>query len=264
MPVTVEVKTEDAAVKSHREAAAQRVINYFDLCLPDSRLLCFLDDKDPYMLREERGPENRGLYGPIHDNTRMLGWPEDVTSCIYVYDDVSHISLRVIDDLIYLYGSTCGDEVGLTMTLAHELQHAIQHSEVRQLWAVNSLIRNLKKKVIDALKLTWANIPTEVEARIVSKRVAECFFGEQRIRQYIDRKIEEPITEDDVVDWQFVRTLMPSRSVDLAGDTQLLFERLKDYKSELEEALQEKRRYNPADFSDIDLDAFFVPPSTAK
>ena len=45
---------------------------------------------------------------------------------------------RVIDDLVYLYGSTCADEVGLTMTLAHKLQHAIQHGKERNVWAVNS------------------------------------------------------------------------------------------------------------------------------
>ena len=44
-------------------------------------------------------------------------------------------------------------------------------------------------------------------------------------------------------------------SVDLVGDTQRLFWRLKRYRSELEAALREKKK-NP-DFSDIDLDAYF-------
>lgn len=58
----------------------------------------------------------------------------------------------MIDQLIYLYGSTCNDEVALTMTLAHELQHAmvsITLSRARFNWAVNSLIRHLPTAVDD-------------------------------------------------------------------------------------------------------------------
>lgn len=264
MPVTLEVKTEDAAVKALRKVAAERVIDHFGLCLPESRLLCFLDDEDPNMLRVELGPANRGLYGPIHDNTPLAQWPEYVTDCIYFDDGVSIFRARVIDDLIYLYGSTCVDEVGLTMTLAHELQHAIQHARVRQLWAVNSLVRNLNREVISALKLKWADIPTEVEARIVSKRVAECLFGEQHVRQFIERKIAERISEGDVADWQFIRTLMPSSSVDLVGGSQLLFERLKNCRSKLEVVLRAMKETGNPDFIDVDLDTVFVRPVTPK
>jgi len=264
MSLKIEVKSPNAALKAQREAAARRVIGYFYLFLPQSRLLCFLDDKDPCMLRDELGPENRGLYGPIHDNTRMNGWPEDVTSRIYVYDDVAHISVRVIDDLIYLYGSTCDDEVGLTMTLAHEIQHAVQHSTVRLLWAANSLALKLCPKVKGDLKLEWSDIPTEVEARIVSKRVAECLFGERRVREYIDKKIAEHISDDDVADWNFILTLLPSSSVDLAGDTQRLFLKLQGYRPELDAILREEKDKGNPDFNEIDLNAFFVPPRTAE
>jgi hypothetical protein len=260
MPVALKVKAEDDAVKTQREILAQRVITCFGPSLPDSRMLCFLDDESPSTLRGERGPANRGLYGPIHDNTPLPEWPEYVTNCIYFDDGFSLIRPRVIDDLIYLYGGTCIDEVGLTMTLAHELQHSIQHCNVRKLWAVNGLVTNLKRETIAALKLKWADIPIEAEARIVSKRVAEYLFGKELVSQYIDRKISERITEDDVADWQFVRMLRPSSTVDLVGNTQLLFERLRNYRAEVEELLQEKKE-NP-DFSHINLDDFFVPPPT--
>jgi hypothetical protein len=262
MPVTLKVKAKDAGVKIQREVAAQRVIDYFGVRIPDSRLLCFLDDEDPSTVRGERGPANRGLYEPIHNNTPLAEWPEYVTNCISVDDHVSPLSPGLIDDLIYLYGSTCADEVGLTMTLPHELQHAIQHRTVRKLWAENSLISNLDRKVIDTLRLKSADIPIEREARIVSKRAAICLFGAQRVRQYIDRKISERISKDDVADWRFVRTLIHSSSVDLVGGTQLIFEQLRDWRSELENVLQEMRG-NP-DFSDIDFDALFLPMSPDK
>jgi hypothetical protein len=152
-----------------------------------------------------------------------------------------------------LYGKTCANEVGLTLALAHELQHVIQHANAHDLWALNSLVGNR----LDALKLKVTEIPTEVEARIVSKRVAVHFFGEQRVTQYIDEKIAEGITRNDdadVADWRFVRTLTASSSVDLVSDTQHLFKRLKPYRSALEAALEDKK--GDPDFGDIDLDTF--------
>lgn len=251
MPVRLKVKSDDPAVRAQREAAAQRVLDYFGDSLPPSRLLCFLDDDDPPILRGEHGPANRGLYGPIHNGTPLADWPAYVTDYVYADDGIS----RVVDGLIYLYGSTCANEVGLTMTLAHELQHAIQHANFRKVWAANSLVSELDKAVIDALKLHWAEIPTELAARIVSKRAAVHLFGERRVSHYIDGKIAEPISEADAADWQFVRTLTFSRSVDLIADTQRLFGRLTGYRSALEVILQEKQ--NNPDFGDIDLDVYF-------
>jgi hypothetical protein len=217
-----------------------------------------LDDDDPLTLKGERGTANRGLYGPIHDSTPMGNWPDYVTSCIFIDDGISLPFPRVVDDLVYLYGSTCANDVGLTMTLAHELQHAIQHASARKVWSVNGLVPQLDKTVIAALNLQWADIPVERETRIVSKRVAVHIFGEQRVTQYIDERLAENITRNDVADaadWQFVRTLTSSSSVDLVTDTHRLFRRLKGYRSELETVLREKKD-NP-DFGDIDLSEYF-------
>jgi hypothetical protein len=255
MSIPPKVKSGDAQVKAQRESSAQRVMSYFGLCLPQSRLLCFLDDEDPVELRKTFGPTNRGLYRPIHDNTVLDGLPSDVQHCICPSDRTGRRA-RVVDDLVYLYGSTCNDEVGLTMTLAHELQHSIQHAKMRKLWAANGLVRRLD---MVGLKLTWADIPIEREARIISKRVAECLLGEQRVNQYIDRKIAKPIPDDDLADWRFIRTLTPSDSIDLVSRTQLLFEQLKDCRPELEAVLRKARQDSNPDFSDIDLDVFFVP-----
>jgi len=260
VPVTLKVKSGNAALRALRQAAAERVLDYFDGCLPSSRLLCFLDDGDPPILKQVFGVANRGVYGPIHDSTPLADWPEYVSGCILVDDGVSLLYPRVIDDLVYLYGSTCANEVGLTMTLAHELHHAIQHANARKVWAVNGLVPQLPKTAIAALKLQWADIPIERETRIVSRRVAVDFFGEKRVTQYIDEKIAEAITEVDVADWQFVRALTPSSSVEIVGDTQRLFQRLKGCRSELEAVLQEKKD-NP-DFGDIDLDCFFDEEQT--
>lgn len=258
MPFTLKVKAEDPAVEAKRAAAAKRVLAHFGSCIPPSRLLCFLDDGDPPDLRGARGGANRGLYGPIHDGRPLRDLPEYVTDCIYFDDGISIPFPRIVDDLVYLYGSTCTDEVGLTMTLAHELQHVVQHANARQVWAVNGLVPELPKTIISVLKLQWADIPIEREARIVSKRVSTQFFGEQSVMQYIETKIAEGNTRNDaadVADWQFVRTLTPSETVDLEADTQRLFKRLKHYRPELEAVLQEKK--DDPDSGGIDLDVYF-------
>jgi hypothetical protein len=258
MLITPEVKTENAAVK----AAALRVISNFGLCLPESRLLCFLDDEDAHDVSlDELGPANRGQYRSIHDSSDLNGLPSAVKDCICPLDFTGRPTWRRIDDLVYLKRSACVDEVGLTMTLAHELQHAIQHAKVRKLWATNTLaswflMRGLDKNAVEALELTWASIPIELEARIVSKRVAECLFGEERVTQYIEKRIAERVTEADVADWKFIRKLLPSSSVDLVGSTKILFKQLRGHRPGLEELLRKMKEDGP-DFSDIDLDSCF-------
>ena len=74
------------------------------------------------------------------------------------------IGMGIFDELIYLHGSTCASEVGLTMTFAHELQHFVQHGNMLTLWAANTLIPQLPKSVINALGLRWCDIPHECEA----------------------------------------------------------------------------------------------------
>jgi hypothetical protein len=245
------VQHTDPTVRAHRQAIAQRVLDYFGDILPSSRLLCFLDDNDFGRIRGERG-----RYQPIHDVTPLAHLPEYVTGQMFIDDERFLYHQRVVDDLVYLCETACANEVGLTMTLAHELQHAIQHSRMRDLWAVNGLIHRLPESTINALKLIWPNIPIECEARIVAKRVAVDFFGEQRVTEYIDTRIRENASASDFADWQFVRTLTPESSIDLVEATNKIYRRLRDYSSELDAVLQEYRQWNPEDFSDIDLGVY--------
>src|SRR5712664_2644962 len=126
MSITTRVKSKAEATKLQREQAAQRVISHFGLCLPQSRVLCFLDDQNPSSLKQAFGAANRGLSGTVKDGDDLSIWPGYVQK--YMHAD----GASLIDQLIYLYGSTCSDEVALRMTLAHELQHAIQHDRLRK------------------------------------------------------------------------------------------------------------------------------------
>ena len=193
----------------------------------------------------------------VHDEGYLDGWPSYVRGYVCP-SDRSGYRTRVIDDLVYLYGSTCADEVGLTMTLAHELQHAIQHGKERKVWAVNSLIANdlSRRTIATALKLKWSDIPIEVEARIVSKlTLRKVSLMNSALRITLIRKLLNGSLRTDSADWQYIRTLTVSTTIDLAAETQQLLKRLKGFRLELENALQEKRQ-NP-DYADIVLDAFF-------
>lgn len=252
MAPTVIVKSEDIEVRARREAGAQRVIAQFGNQLPDLKLLCFLDDSDWRAFKDHFGEANRGFYGPIKENSFCRPtWPDYVIACIFADDPSVWVQKPAFEHVIYLYDSTCTNEVGLTVTFAHELQHFVQHGSELRLWAANTLIPQLPKSVINALGLKWCDIPHEREARIVSKRTAENLFGCEVVRQYIDAKIAEFVTREDALDWECIRGLVASTPYDLAGETQRIFQRLKDYRLELEQLLQEVR--SDPDFEGVDL-----------
>jgi hypothetical protein len=140
------------------------------------------------------------------------------------------------------------------MTLAHELQHAVQHAVAHDVWAVNGLVQR-SGTIVEALQLTWADIPIEREARIVSKATAIHLFGDGRVEEFIDQKLAEQIA--DAADWRFIRTLTPSTSVNLAAETKRLFERVRPFRSALEDALQQAKDRDNPDYTNVDLSPFF-------
>jgi hypothetical protein len=255
--VAIKIKAAREDVCTHRKAVAQQVVNYFGESVLPSNLLCFLDDADTPDIKNQYGIANRALYGPVHDPTSLAIFPSYVTDCILMEDTISGSLELAFDNLVYLHGSTCEDEIGLTMALAHELQHAVQRTTVRKLWAVNTLIPNLSRATIRALNLTWIDIPIEREARIISKRVALRYFDSERVHEFINKRIAANVTENDVVEWQWVRELTALSSADVAAETTLLLARLKNYRSEIESLLREKKISTDPDFLDVDLGSDF-------
>ena len=148
----VVVKSKGDAVKSRREAIAERVIAAFGQQLPDLRLLCFFDDVDVEALKN--GNATRGLYAPAQSDI----WHPAPD---YLQGEIKHFAGTeleevVFDGVIYVHGSTCEDEVAQTMTFAHELQHFIQHSNQLMLWAAGTLVTNLHKRHYRGTRLAMA------------------------------------------------------------------------------------------------------------
>jgi hypothetical protein len=244
MQPTIVVVSNDVDVATTREALARRVIAHFPSNLPESTLLCFIDGTDWQALRNERGEANRGFYVWAESFTEdeCWDWPEHLRKHFFTDDSASGRKKSAFDNLIYLHGSTCQTDTGLVMTLAHELQHFAQRGREPKMWAESSVVTNLTKEDIRALKLNWSNIPIEREARAVSKIVAETLFGAEVVRRYVDGKIEENVNPDDVEDWKFVRGLDASIPYDLKRETRLLFQRLNGFRPQLNEALRLRKQ----------------------
>jgi hypothetical protein len=254
--ITIKVKSHDAAVRMHRESLAHRVESQFGNQLPESPLLCFLDETDWQPFKLEQGKANRGLYVPIeHKEPYWLDWPAAVVNCVMVAEPPPVWNRRIFDHVIYLHGGTCETDAGLVMTFAHELQHFVQHETAPERWAESRVVANLTKDDIRTLKLNSFDIPIERESRAVSKHVAEKLFGTETVRRYIDDRINENISSADVEDWKFIRELDPSIPYDLKIETRLLYLRLKDYRPQLEETLQlcKNELCDPA-FDRVDID----------
>jgi hypothetical protein len=206
MSSTMKVKSEDSVVRAEWETAARRVLSQFGNQLPDLRLLCFLDNEEWQPFREYVGEANRGFYTPLKEST--FAWPvwsDYILGHVFMDEPSCFPVRRAFDHVIYLHGSSCENEVGLTMTFAHELQHFVQYGSARKVWAENSLILRLPTHVIDALGLKWSDVPMEREARIVSKRVAERLFDAERVAQYIDGKIGQGVNAADATDRTVIR-----------------------------------------------------------
>lgn len=258
MPIKVEVKSNNHALKAERSATADRVIKEFGERLPDSSLLCFLDDEDWRELKDEHGQSNRGFYTPLNNFTLNGNgdWMPYLRERIFAWDEGSMREKRVFDHLIYLHGSTCACDPGLVMTFAHELQHFTQYSTQHDVWAANRLIPDLPKTAITALGSKWADVPCERDARIVSKRVAEKLCDVRNVKEYIDQKIREAEAKcdwSDRGDWEFIRDLDPSAPYDLAQATGFIFPRLKQCRSSFEDTLNRWKSDPDSECIDLDL-----------
>ena len=256
MPLEIVVKSTDPAIKAQRGAAARRVLGEFGSHIPDLRLLSFFDDEDWLPFKQLFGAENRGFYMPLTPTSKPF-WPPYLRSLIF--EPVTPSLQLVYDHAIYLYGSSCSNAIGLTMTFAHELQHFVQHSNSLPLWSANTVIPTFCKNTNNAAGLRWCDIPHEREARMVSKRTAEEIFGIVAVTKFIDTRIAAAETKEDASDWKCIGDLSASDFYDLERETKLFFPKLRNFRSQIQHALKQLQSEGP-DFESVDLDALFSGP----
>lgn len=257
MPFTLFAKGNNDSTKQQRLRWAIRVADHFCDGLPDLRLLVCLDDVDCPEFRSAHGPANRGFFSPTHRVAYWRKtWPQYLREKLVTLDRESGQRIYEYDCAVYLYHSTCRDEAGLTMTLAHELQHFVQYGMYRRIWSLNTLISNLSIATIKGLGLTWRDLPIEREARIVAKCATVALLGAEQTRLYVDWRRRQCLTPDDVADCDFIQQIDPSQKYnDLNRDTLRLFQLLTPVRAELENLLSATNG-NP-DFDDLDLAQLF-------
>jgi hypothetical protein len=258
---TLKVKASDSLVKKQREEIAQRVLDLFGDSLSDCRLLCFLDDEDSQELKVAMGlgAANRAFHTPISDSTAFPGWPKYVTDCLFVFERDPIGRRLLFDQVIYLHGSTCADSVGMTMSLAHELQHVIQRIHVPELLNANGLFRHLPRTLLQSVEFQfqWSDIPTEREARAVAKKIAVTLHGSESVSNYLEQRASATADPTDLADVQFIQGLDTSAPYILKDETLAVFGRFKNHRDEFERVIESLK--SDPDFEPVDLDSFMPP-----
>jgi len=156
--------------------------------LPNARLCrYFADSDDPYLI-QMHGANFRGFHVPYSACTVL---PEYLLHCFFhpvdFSEDVKFEDTIAFDNLIYIRHCTCADNTGLVTTYAHELQHVVQRSNTPRLLAANQVLYHNLKTFEPATVAT--DIPSERDANIVSKRVAEIVCGTEAVRVFAEEQI---------------------------------------------------------------------------
>jgi hypothetical protein len=138
--------------------------------------------------------------------------------------------LVAFDDLIYVRHSTCTDPIGCAITYAHELQHLVQFDQSPELLSMNNPV--LRMNLYKVLQTpTEIDLPAEVDANIVSKRVAALVCGEAAVTEFAERELKAIIQTGDntkITRWKFFLETPASASYNWVDETRRMMEKYKD------------------------------------
>jgi hypothetical protein len=254
-PVAFHVKCSDAETHKRRSARCAEVQLSLESQLPASSptVLCLIDDVDFYWLKRKYGETNRGHFAaPIRDKGLREVIPPYFYDLVAPMDSHTYELNYLFDSVIYLHGTTCEKDMGLVLTLAHELCHFLQYANARSTWAANQLLAKLGAPAITV----WWDVPVEREARQVAKRVAQDLFDEPAVQDYIEAQVRETKSEEDREDWRFVLNLPTAPPYSPVEPTKLLVAK---HKSQLE-AIRARDFMNHPDVSRLNLDTVEITP----
>jgi len=226
MQPTIVVEHFDSDVCQKREAAAREVWLAFG-DLPPGRLLCFFDDQDHCVFKNENvgfGEANRAVSGPVWTPADLRDWPLDIIRHVFSSHSLDD-NKPAFDFVIYVHNSTCEDPVGLTMTFAHELQHFVQWATMRSVWKANERFKDWAQNFETGLYSH--NLPIEKDARIVAKRIAIRIHGREAVDRYIEKNIASPVNDLDGRNWRFIESIDVAKPYDVEVETEMLDSELK-------------------------------------
>lgn len=227
MKPIIKVEECDPAIRRRREMAAQAVLREFQSWPTEGRLLCFFDNDDWPSFKDAEigfGKANRGISGPVKAGTNWQEWPPHVVGCFYRTTSLMDTD-PIFDFVTYLHDSSCNEEVGLTMTFAHEVQHFMQHACTPDLWRANDCFK-IYCREFQPKGIYNHQFPLEQDARIVAKRIALRLHGPDDANRYIEKNVANPIDDLDSKNWRFIQDLDVSKAYDLRVETVAFAERL--------------------------------------
>jgi hypothetical protein len=220
------------AKEANIKPLCQRVEEHFQL--PPRRLCRYFANSDDDFLLTTHGSHFRGFHAPISAKNEL---PIYLLHCFFhpfedLRGDVSDDEMIAFDNLIYIRDSTCADATGVVETYAHELQHFVQHGTLPRLSFVNSVLyHNLKRLVPTAIA---TDVPSEREANIVSKRVAEIVCGVEAVTAFADEQVrlmDAAGEQEQKARWIFFRNVPSSTKYDWQKETLAMVE---EYKARLD------------------------------
>ena len=193
----LKVKTCDSELKANRESTCKLVLERFQVGLPGTRLLCFIDDVDFAGLKAGTMKGNRGAFVPYFYLSILQNHPPLPQYVKELYNQ-SHMLGEAYRSVIYVHGSTCEPRESLIITLAHELEHFTQFAQDRNLYEADFFLRELRGNEPD--------LPSESDAFLVSKRIATDLCGEARVNSYAESQLA--VVEDiDRPRWEYFLSL---------------------------------------------------------
>jgi len=170
------------------------------------RLLCFFDDANPKHFDDLWGENHYGFHTPVIGSGT---WPAYVESLLVTYAGIAY------DNMIYLNGRACASAVGAAITFAHELQHFMQYSWDRKVWAANNLIYQMFWQGLPTTVKPW-EIPFEQDTNRVSKRIAEGLFGAIAVNRHVEEHIA---AKSNAEKWKAFQSLSYHDEFDLLAET---------------------------------------------
>jgi hypothetical protein len=137
----------------------------------------FATANDRYLSRKI-GPYYRGF----HFLRSSIG---DIPA--YTIDRYLPADSPTFEHFIYIRNTTCLDATGCVVTYAHEAQHIRQHQDFPKLAEATWILYNNLVKFEPAA--TEIDIPAEVDANLVSKRVAERLCGVKPVKRFAEEQV---------------------------------------------------------------------------
>jgi len=202
------------------------------------RVDCYFASSDDDYLTTQNGCHFRGFqisYLGRNDLPRYL-----FSRFFHAYDGrdplPSFEQQLAFDHLIYVRNSTSLDPTGCTSTLAHELEHIAQHCQSHSMMRANNLLYDNVIIMSGGSDFTVFDIPTERDANIVSKRVAETICGPEAVMRFTDERIQYfaqlARSGDDAAGrertrWEGFRNISPEAGYDWIEATKVLIERFR-------------------------------------